>query len=160
MTNLYQVMGLPPTASQESIKAVYRELSRCWHPDRPGGDETKFRAIAAAYQVLSQPESRSRWDVRRAQWLAKRDAVDCPRCGTPNRLRLHGVAMKCGRCRAPLPSTMPTGRILIADPLHLYNRADSAEGVVLAVIDRDALLGVDLSRALRVWLRMLLAEEA
>lgn len=159
MTNLYQVMGIPSTASQESIKAVYRELSRCWHPDRPGGDEAKFRAIAAAYQVLSHPESRSRWDACRAQWLAKRGAVDCPLCGTPNRLRLHGVAMMCGRCRAPLLLAAPTGRIFIADPLHLYNRADSAEGVVLAVIDRDALLGVDLSRALRECLRLLLAEK-
>lgn len=159
MINLYQVLGLPPTASHESIKAVYRELSRCWHPDRPGGDEAKFMAIAAAYQVLSHPESRSWWDARRARWLAQRDAVDCPRCGTPNRLRLHGVAMKCGRCRAPLPLAVPTGRIHIAETLLLYNRADSAEGVVLAVIDRDALLGVDLSRALRSWLLMLLAEE-
>ena len=156
MINLYKVLGVPFTASPESIKAVYRELSLCWHPDRPGGDAARFQTIAEAYQVLSNPESRSRWDALRLQWLADRDAVDCPHCWTPNRLRLHGLAMRCGSCQAPLTNVLLTGRITISTHLRLYDRADQEEGIVKATVDEDALLGVDLSGSLSTWLLMLL----
>ena len=155
MTNLYKILGIPATATQESIKTVYRELSRCWHPDRPGGNAARFQAIAAAYHVLSDKETRSQWDAQRAQWLTERDAVDCPRCWTPNRLRLHGIAMQCGACQAPLNNIVLTERIVISPHHLLYARTDRAEGVITATIDKAELRRLDVSGALRSWLFLL-----
>ena len=57
--NLYVVLGIAPDASPEVIRAAYRTLAKKYHPDRVGPAGTKrFREIAEAYRVLSDPESR------------------------------------------------------------------------------------------------------
>ena len=68
MTNaqhdLYEVMGLSRDASQEDVKRAFRRLAMEFHPDRnkDEGAEDKFKAVAAAYEVLSDPEKRSAYD--------------------------------------------------------------------------------------------------
>lgn len=145
MINLYQVLGVHFTASQAAIKSAYRERSRCWHPDRPGGNEVQFQSLAAAYQILSHETRRSQWDALRAQWLAERNAINCSGCWTPNRIRINGVAMKCGRCHKQLKETGFAGQITIATAQFLYSAADVVEGVVSALVDWDALRGIDLN---------------
>ncbi len=61
----YQVLGLAPEASPEQIKKAYRRLAHKYHPDRNREDpdaETKFKEAAEAFEVLSDPAKRQRYD--------------------------------------------------------------------------------------------------
>jgi molecular chaperone DnaJ len=61
----YEVLGLRRGASEQEIKRAYRRLARKYHPDvNPGSKpaETKFKEISEAYEVLSNPEKRRRYD--------------------------------------------------------------------------------------------------
>lgn len=60
-TKLYETLEVPKDADEKDIKKAYRRLSRVHHPDK-GGDEHKFKEIAAAYEILSDPEKRKMYD--------------------------------------------------------------------------------------------------
>ena len=60
----YQTLGISRDASKDDIKRAYRRLARKYHPDvnkEPGAEE-KFKEINRAYEVLSEPETRARYD--------------------------------------------------------------------------------------------------
>jgi molecular chaperone DnaJ len=64
--NLYDVLGVSKTASQDEIKKAYRKLAREYHPDKNPGDkeaEERFKEIQGAYDVLSEPEKRKQYDA-------------------------------------------------------------------------------------------------
>jgi curved DNA-binding protein len=61
----YKVLGVDRKASQPDIKKSYRKLAMKYHPDRNPGNkqaEETFKEINEAYQVLSDPEKRNRYD--------------------------------------------------------------------------------------------------
>ena len=62
----YEVLGVAKTASADEIKSAYRKLALKWHPDRnPDNAEeakAKFQEASEAYEVLSNPEKRQRYD--------------------------------------------------------------------------------------------------
>src|SRR3954451_20257408 len=61
----YEVLGVTRTADGEEIKRAYRRLAMKYHPDRNQGDaeaEVKFKECAEAYEVLSDPAKRQRYD--------------------------------------------------------------------------------------------------
>jgi len=58
----YETLGVGKGASDEEIKRAYRRLAQKHHPDKPGGDEKKFKEINEAYQVLSDKQKRSQYD--------------------------------------------------------------------------------------------------
>ena len=61
----YEVLGVSPQATAEEIKQAYRRLARESHPDRNPGDpgaEERFKELAAAYEVLSDPQRRANYD--------------------------------------------------------------------------------------------------
>jgi DnaJ-class molecular chaperone len=64
--NYYKVLGVEKNASEREIKRAYHQLARKYHPDKNGGDkkaELKFREIAEAYEVLSDPQKRETYDL-------------------------------------------------------------------------------------------------
>ena len=61
MSDLYDQLDLSRDASPEEIKRAYRRKAREHHPDA-GGDEESFKEITHAYQVLSDPQKRARYD--------------------------------------------------------------------------------------------------
>jgi len=61
----YKILGVERSAGKDEIKRSYRKLALKYHPDRNPGDkqaEEKFKEINEAYQVLSDPEKRARYD--------------------------------------------------------------------------------------------------
>src|ERR1700756_411215 len=80
----YEVLGLPRTATEDEIRNEYRKLARKHHPDVNPGDksaEEKFKEINEAYQVLSDPEKRKRYDQLGENWKAGADFTPPPGAG-------------------------------------------------------------------------------
>lgn len=60
--DFYETLGVPKGASADEIKKAYRKLAHQYHPDKGAGNETKFKEINEAYQVLSSPDKRGQYD--------------------------------------------------------------------------------------------------
>jgi len=66
MKDFYQVLGVPRGASADEIKKAYRRLAKQYHPDVNKGDkaaEERFKEISEAYNVLSNPEQKKKYDM-------------------------------------------------------------------------------------------------
>jgi curved DNA-binding protein CbpA len=64
MTDHYKTLGVRRNADQQEIKDQYRTLSKKYHPDKSmDGDTERFKAIASAYEILSDPEKRKMYDL-------------------------------------------------------------------------------------------------
>jgi DnaJ-class molecular chaperone len=59
--DFYQILGVGKDATDQQIKKAYRKLALEHHPDK-GGDDAKFKEINEAYQTLSDPQKRARYD--------------------------------------------------------------------------------------------------
>ncbi len=67
----YKILGVSRNATEKEIKKAYRKLARQYHPDANPNDPTaeeKFKEINEAYEVLSDPEKRKKYDQFGAQW--------------------------------------------------------------------------------------------
>lgn len=61
MRDLYDVLGVPRDADDDTIKRAYRRKARELHPDT-GGDEEEFKELTTAYEVLRNPQTRANYD--------------------------------------------------------------------------------------------------
>jgi curved DNA-binding protein len=69
----YETLGVSKTASEDEIKSAFRKLARKYHPDMAKAKdkataEEKFKQINEAYEVLSDPEKRKKYDQLGANW--------------------------------------------------------------------------------------------
>jgi curved DNA-binding protein len=67
----YTVLGVPRTASDKDVRAAYRKLARKYHPDLNPGDksaEARFKELQNAYDVLSDPQKRKKYDQFGPNW--------------------------------------------------------------------------------------------
>ena len=58
----YNTLGVSKNASDSEIKSAYRRLAKEHHPDKNGGDDTRFKQINEAYDVLKDPQRRQQYD--------------------------------------------------------------------------------------------------
>lgn len=58
----YEVLGVSKGASPDELKKAFRRLAVQHHPDKEGGDETKFKELNEAYEVLKDDKKRQRYD--------------------------------------------------------------------------------------------------
>jgi curved DNA-binding protein CbpA len=107
--NHYQILGVPATATPQEVKRAYKRLAVELHPDKHGGNplyEERFKAVAVAYGVLSDPVRRAAYDYQlrqmelRAAELRRQQQYRVPT------QRVYGVPMP---PPAPLRTRRPAG---------------------------------------------------
>jgi len=64
----YRILGVDRSADEKTIKSAYRKLARKYHPDVNKGQDARFKEINEAYEVLSDPEKRRRYDTLGPDW--------------------------------------------------------------------------------------------
>ena len=70
----YKILGVAKTATTDEIKKIFRKLSLQYHPDKNPNNkvaEEKYKEITEAYQVLSDPEKRKKYDELGENWNEK-----------------------------------------------------------------------------------------
>lgn len=78
-TDYYAILGLEKNAEAKDIRQAYWRLAKAYHPDIHPGDpeaEQKFKEINEAYEVLSDPQKRARYDQLGAHWQDFSDFVE------------------------------------------------------------------------------------
>ncbi len=64
----YSILGVAKTATADEIKSAYRRLAKEHHPDRTGGDDSRFKQINEAYEILKDPQKRQAYDSPQQQY--------------------------------------------------------------------------------------------
>lgn len=140
---LYDTLGVQRDATEEQIRSAFRKLTRTSHPDRFFGEEreaaeARFQSITEAFNVLSRPESRDRYDRELAQRTSGPSTGQMDAREIARRLAAKGVeALRAGRLEEALESLQ-----LAVDHDQESDRANYFLGQVLARVrgrERDAL---------------------
>ena len=58
----YKTLGVDKNASKDELKKAFHKLAHAYHPDKNKGDDTKFKEVNEAYQVLSDDKKRASFD--------------------------------------------------------------------------------------------------
>lgn len=69
--SLYEVLGVKPDASEKEVRSAYRRLARKFHPDVAPNDkaaEARFKEVNSAFEVLSDPKKRAKYDKYGDRW--------------------------------------------------------------------------------------------
>src|ERR1700760_2853815 len=91
--NFYEILGVSRDADPADIQRAYRRLARQHHPDvnKTSGSEERFKEIAEAYDVLSDPELRRKYDAFGEDFRQVPEGVDAE----------TWTAQRAGRARPP-----------------------------------------------------------
>src|SRR5271167_665391 len=88
MRDLYEILGVAKTASADDIRKAYRKLAKKLHPDLNPGDkraEEQFKEVAAANDLLSDPDKRRRFDAGEIDASGAEKAPPSARGAPPSR---------------------------------------------------------------------------
>ena len=75
LPNYYAILRIRSDASREEVRTAYRRLAKQSHPDA-GGNPEAFQTVQEAYEILSDPVSRQRYDAARRSRLPRAVAVE------------------------------------------------------------------------------------
>ena len=150
----YQVLGVPANAALAEIKRAYRRLVVQFHPDKHGGDsrfEDQFKAVSAAYRVLSDAGRRASYDFQLAQIRRRAEEERRRQSYRPAGQQVYGVPMP---APAPLRTRPPAGaRERHYQPIPKqkvrFSRADYL--LVATILGLMALFGTVLVLSLNHW---------
>ncbi|HET7753136.1 MAG TPA: DnaJ C-terminal domain-containing protein [Anaeromyxobacteraceae bacterium] len=90
--DLYDILGVPRTATADDVKSAYRKLAKKYHPDMNPGDkaaEEKFKEVTAAADVLTDPKRRALYDEFGADSL--RSGFDAAKAEQYRQWKQHGA---------------------------------------------------------------------
>ncbi|KAJ7694076.1 hypothetical protein B0H17DRAFT_1057696 [Mycena rosella] len=73
-TKFYDLLEVPPTASEADLKKAYRKKALRLHPDK-GGDPDQFKEVTHAYEILSDPDKRAVYDARGEAGLSEQGGM-------------------------------------------------------------------------------------
>lgn len=138
LSSLYAILGVKATDEAEAIRAGYRRMALQWHPDRNRDPDAhnQFLRIQEAWEILSQPGKRARYDAGLALQASLTRASLTQASLTTNS---HGQAagtiiegyrapLKCGLV---LCSVKDSGRWLVVDEIKAWTDITNARGQVL-----------------------------
>ena len=136
MKNLYSTLGVLRSATKEQIRSKYRELAQRLHPDKPGGDEARFKELQEAYATLGDETRRQQYEDKRAAWLAERNLLGCPNCGAALRkYPVEGVGTRCSACKTQLTEWSASGRLRIPAQKFLHSAADLTDWLAAETVE-------------------------
>jgi len=137
-TDYYEVLGVSRDADPDAIRRAYRKLARRYHPDLNSDNEAedRFKELGEAYEVLSDPDKRERYDRLGANW--RQQEQEAPDANFEEFFDRQGF-------------DSDDARVEFSDDLfeRLFGgRADGGRGGPLRGLDREALLELSLEDAL------------
>jgi len=108
--DLYELLEVSPSASPHVIQAAYHVLARAWHPDVNPTPEAsrRIRELNAAYELLSDPQRRARYDLQRVR-STRRDRLVSDYVGQPGAAG-HAqpiIVIPATRAQEQIPLTRP-----------------------------------------------------
>ena len=88
----YEILGVARDASQGDIRKAYRGLAKKFHPDisKEKNADVRYREINEAYEVLKDPDKRSKYDTLGADWQQGQDFTPPPGWGGGARVEYGG----------------------------------------------------------------------
>jgi curved DNA-binding protein CbpA len=120
----YEVLQVNANADPDMIQRVYRLLAQRYHPDnQETGNDIKFREIHEAYTVLSDPESRTRYDVMHQRQLKDRFRIVSAAAGAESDFEIERVT-----------------RLTVLEALYTRRRLEPREPG-LTILDLESMIG-------------------
>jgi curved DNA-binding protein len=145
--DFYDILGVPRTASQQDIQRAYRKLARTYHPDvnhDPAAEE-RFKEISEANDVLSDPETRRRYDAFGADFRQVPEGVD------PQTWARARAGARAGAGAGPGAGARPGGRAGRGSPVDDDQGAWFSSGGMEDVDLEDLFGGIFSGRGRRSW---------